>query len=225
MVIGLCGLDGKLPPRRCFLLTLFFFFVFSFIHHSGHHCRLCGNVCCATCSSHTAVLPNLYDKRPVRVCFRCHEIIAKSRVASIKANGGNENLDVCVRAVTVSPFATALLALSFSICLIAHLLYLVQSLALCFAQVTSVLRHASVVKAPSAGLLAAPSVDSSSGGGAGGTGSGGSGGLSPTASSAPKTPGHLQRGASLDARSAESATASPVCRFLLFLRFCDFCVI
>ncbi len=104
----------KTAAASVLLAYFVLFFVFSFIHHSGHHCRLCGNVCCATCSSHTAVLPNLYDKRPVRVCFRCHEIIAKSRVASIKANGGNENLDVCVCAVTVSLLASALLALSFS---------------------------------------------------------------------------------------------------------------
>lgn len=37
-----------------------------------HHCRSCGQVFCARCSSNAVPLPHLSYNRPVRVCNNCH---------------------------------------------------------------------------------------------------------------------------------------------------------
>jgi RhoGEF domain/FYVE zinc finger/SOS1/NGEF-like PH domain len=37
-----------------------------------HHCRRCGTLCCGTCSSHKAFLPNI--GKTCRVCFTCYEV-------------------------------------------------------------------------------------------------------------------------------------------------------
>ena len=36
-----------------------------------HHCRACGTLCCATCSSGRLMLPHLDSKKEVRVCDPC----------------------------------------------------------------------------------------------------------------------------------------------------------
>ena len=40
-----------------------------------HHCRLCGDIYCASCSNFTAIVPFLHnDHRPVRHCSVCHNL-------------------------------------------------------------------------------------------------------------------------------------------------------
>jgi len=37
-----------------------------------HHCRACGNIFCADCSSHFTTIPQMAFHKPVRVCADCH---------------------------------------------------------------------------------------------------------------------------------------------------------
>ena len=37
-----------------------------------HHCRVCGGVFCASCTSFKAIIPRLLYNDPVRVCKQCH---------------------------------------------------------------------------------------------------------------------------------------------------------
>jgi hypothetical protein len=52
-----------------------------------HHCRGCGNVFCATCSSNAAPLLSLGYTKAVRVCDPCHECV----IPSAKTNGTKDN--------------------------------------------------------------------------------------------------------------------------------------
>ncbi|KAL3196181.1 hypothetical protein MRX96_015585 [Rhipicephalus microplus] len=58
-----------IPDQRvtmCQLCTSGFTFT-----HRRHHCRACGKVVCATCSSHRLPLPYLGSDKPVRICDDC----------------------------------------------------------------------------------------------------------------------------------------------------------
>jgi len=47
-----------------------------------HHCRACGNIFCAACSSHSIAVPLLGYHTPVRVCDRCVNIVKQPLSAS-----------------------------------------------------------------------------------------------------------------------------------------------
>lgn len=40
--------------------------------HGKHHCRACGNIVCASCSSRTVNVADLNCSEPVRVCSQCY---------------------------------------------------------------------------------------------------------------------------------------------------------
>lgn len=42
------------------------------VFNRKHHCRACGNIFCADCSSHYTTIPFFGYNRPVRVCNDCH---------------------------------------------------------------------------------------------------------------------------------------------------------
>ncbi len=48
-----------------------------------HHCRNCGQIFCAECSSRQAAMPNY--KKPQRVCDLCHAELQQGQ----KGGGGN----------------------------------------------------------------------------------------------------------------------------------------
>lgn len=60
-----------------------------------HHCRACGNVVCAACSSHNYRIPGV-SKRPVRVCDSCfHKFTSGGQAANegVAAARANESSD------------------------------------------------------------------------------------------------------------------------------------
>ena len=61
--------------------------VFSSVSKRRHHCRLCGDVVCDTCSSHRCTLPlegAEFAKGPVRVCDYCHQDVDKGNFFSMR---------------------------------------------------------------------------------------------------------------------------------------------
>jgi len=58
--------------------------VFSMLNRK-HHCRNCGHIFCADCTSHRVKVPGQKDKDSVRVCSPCHQEIANSKQAKSSA--------------------------------------------------------------------------------------------------------------------------------------------
>eukprot|EP00743_Colponemidia_sp_Colp-15_P005626 GILK01006048.1.p1 GENE.GILK01006048.1~~GILK01006048.1.p1 ORF type:complete len:905 (+),score=176.97 GILK01006048.1:32-2716(+) len=63
-----------------------------------HHCRRCGKVVCGSCSSHSALLPNIDANKEVRVCDLCYaEIIGSNTQRRVSAGFSFAGLDDLMR--------------------------------------------------------------------------------------------------------------------------------
>eukprot|EP00668_Euglena_longa_P004838 GGOE01005665.1.p1 GENE.GGOE01005665.1~~GGOE01005665.1.p1 ORF type:complete len:459 (+),score=93.32 GGOE01005665.1:52-1428(+) len=47
-----------------------------------HHCRACGNIFCAQCSSTRIEIPHIYDHQPMRVCKQCYATMKRQADAN-----------------------------------------------------------------------------------------------------------------------------------------------
>ena len=50
-----------------------------------HHCRSCGRLVCANCSTHRLILPNI-DKSQQRVCDKCYDEFKRYQAASLSSS-------------------------------------------------------------------------------------------------------------------------------------------
>jgi hypothetical protein len=99
MIIGLCGLDGKLPPRRCFLLTLFFFsFFLSFIIQD------ITVVCAAMCAA-----PLALRTRPFFQICMTSDLCASASAATKSLRNPESQASRPMAAMKISMYVSALL--------------------------------------------------------------------------------------------------------------------